>query len=56
MHTHAHTLSNTVLAEASQTDGKTAESRDEMEIKVTVSARAIIAKRLILQVHWLTEY
>lgn len=43
----AHTLSNAVLAEAGQTDGKTAESREEVEIKVTVSGRTIIAQGLI---------
>ena len=55
-HTCTHTLSNTVLAEAGQADGKTAESREEVEIKVTVSGRTIIAQGLILHVHWLTEY
>lgn len=36
-HAHTHTRLNTALAEAGQTDGKTAESREEVEIKVTVS-------------------
>lgn len=56
VHTCTHTLSSTVLAETGQTDGKTAESREEVEIKVTVSGRTIIAQGLILHVHWLTEY
>lgn len=55
-HTHTHTLSNTVLAVADLTDGKTAESREEMEIKVTVSGRTIRARGLILHSDGLNCY
>lgn len=37
MGTNTHTHSATVLADLVGTDGKTAESREEVEIKVTVS-------------------
>lgn len=49
-HMHTQTPSNRVLAVADETDGKTAESREEVEIKVTVSGRIIKAQALILHI------
>lgn len=44
MGTNTHTRSATVLADLVGTDGKTAESREEVEIKVTVSGWTIGAQ------------